>query len=85
MNNINNKYKRYRTCKNSSIFKDFSDEKEEKIFILIKEKRDNKLSASTKSIIPYACSLKIAFSNKKIDAQLRQVYQFIKRFGFNVR
>ena len=51
LNNINNKDKRYRTYKVSGIIKDFSDEEEEKFFVWIKEKRDNKLPVSTKSIL----------------------------------
>ena len=33
LNNIPNKDIRYRACKSSGLIKDFSDEKEEKIFI----------------------------------------------------
>lgn len=55
--------------------------KKKKIFVWIKDERDNKLQISTKSILVYACSLKIAFSNKKTDAQIRWIYRFIKRFA----
>ena len=81
LKNINNKDKRYHTCKSSDIIKDFSDEEEKKIFVWIKYERDNKLQISTKSILVYACSLKTAFSNKKTDAQIRWVYRFIKRYA----
>ena len=67
LNNIYNKDKRYRIYKSSAIIKDFLDEEEEKIFVQIKKKRDNKLPISTKSILAYAYSLKTAFPNKKID------------------
>ena len=67
LNNIYNRDKKYRIYKSSEIIKDFLDEEEEKIFVQIKEKRDNKLPISTKSILAYACSLKTAFPNKKID------------------
>ena len=81
LKNINNKDKRYRIYKNNEIIKDFLDEEEEKIFVQIKEKRDNNLPISTKNILAYACFLKIAFSNKKTDAQIRWVYRFIKRYA----
>ena len=81
LKNINNKDKRYRTYKVSGIIKDFSDEEEEKIFVWIKYERDNKLQISTKSILVYACSLKIAFSNKKTEAQIRWIYRLIKRYA----
>jgi hypothetical protein len=67
LKNISNKDKKYRICKSSGVIKDFSDEEEEKIFMWIKEKRDNKSLISAKSILAYACSLKTAFPNKKID------------------
>ena len=78
LKNINNKDKRYRSCKNSGIIKEFSDEEEEKIYLWIQEKRDNKLAVSTKSIIAYACSLKTNFANKTTGAKLKWVYRFIK-------
>ena len=71
LNNIPNKDRRYRACKTSGLIKDFSDEEEEKIFIWIKEKRDNKYPVSAKSILAFASSLKNSFSYKKIDAQMR--------------
>ena len=85
LNNINNKDKRYLTYKSNGIIKDFSDEEEEKMFVWIKGKRDNKLSVSTKSILTYVCSLKNDFSNKKIDAKIRRVYRFIKRYVLVIR
>ena len=81
LNNIYNKDKRYLTYKSCGIIKVFSDEEEEKIFVWIKEKRDNKLPVSTKRILAYSCSLKSVFSNKKIDAQINLVYRFIKRYA----
>jgi transposase len=85
LKNISNKDKRYRICKSSGIIKNFSYEEEEKIFMWIKEKRDNKSLISAKSILAYACSLKPNFSNKKIDTQIRWVYRFIKRFGLSIQ
>ena len=81
LNNIYNRDKKYRIYKSSDIIKDLSDEEEEKIFVWIKDERDNKLQICTKSILVYACFLKIAFSNKKTDAQIRWVYRFIKRYA----
>ena len=85
LNNIPNKDIRYRACKSSGLIKDFSDEEEEKIFIWIKEKRDNKYPVSAKSILAFASSLNNSFSYKKLDAQMRWVYRFIKRYGLSIR
>lgn len=85
LNNIPNKDRRYCACKSSGIIKDFSDGEEEKIFIWIREKRDNKYPVSAKSILAFASSLKNSFSYKKIDAQMRWVYRFIRRYGLSIR
>ena len=85
LNNIPNEDRRYCACKSSGIIKDFSDGEEEKIFIWIREKRDNKYPVSAKSILAFASSLKNSFSYKKIDAQMRWVYRFIRRCELSIR
>ena len=64
--------------------KNFSNNQEEEIKNWIIDTREKHLPLSTKTIICFVSTLNRSFEEKKIKAELRWAYRFLKLLGFTI-